>query len=80
MHLSPFGVISKKEAGKWRLIFDLSHPPSASINDGIEKSLASISYVSVDNVAEVTAELGRGSFPGKYDVQSAFKHIPKDTG
>ena len=43
--LSPFGVIPKKDVGKWRLIVDLSHPEEASINDGIDKALVSISYV-----------------------------------
>ena len=45
VHSSPFGVIQNKEVGKWRLIMDLSHPKGASINDGIDKALASISYV-----------------------------------
>ena len=76
VHLSPFGVIPKKEVGKWRLIVDLSHPSEASINDGIEKALSSIAYVSVDNVAEVITALGQGVFMGKCDVQSAYRNVP----
>ena len=76
VHCSPFGVIPKKEVGKWRLIMDLSHPEGASINDGIDKALASISYVSVDNVAEVVLKLGPGAFMGKCDVQNAYRNVP----
>lgn len=49
-----FGVIPKKNrVNKWRLILDLSSPEGHS-DDGIQKDLASLSYVSVDVVvAEV---------------------------
>ena len=36
----------------------LISPEWASINDGMDKALASISYISVDNVAEVVLKLG----------------------
>ena len=40
VHISRFGVIPKNhQPGKWRLIVDLSHPPGASVNDGIEPEL-----------------------------------------
>ncbi len=40
---SPFGVIPKKgKPGKWRLIMNLSAPDGASVNDGIDKELASV--------------------------------------
>lgn len=38
IHISPFGVIPKKEKGKWRLIVDLSYPKDHSVNDGISDS------------------------------------------
>ena len=39
---SAFGVIPKKNrANKWRLILDLSAPEGRSVNDGIQKELAS---------------------------------------
>ena len=37
VHISSFGIISKKAAGKWRLIVDLSSPPNHSVNDGIAR-------------------------------------------
>ena len=38
--LNRFGVIPKgHNTGKWRLITDLSHPPTGSVNGGIEPEL-----------------------------------------
>ncbi len=51
IHTSPFGVIPKKsKPDKWRLILDLSSPIDHSVNDGIERELTSLSYVSIDDV------------------------------
>ena len=61
MHISRFGVIPKKsQPGKWRLIVDLSHPKGSSVNDGIDPSLCSLSYTSVDEAANRILQLGRG--------------------
>ena len=51
------------QPGKWRLIVDLSHPSGASINDGIEPKLCSLSYASVDNAVAIITQLyiGRGT-------------------
>ena len=76
IHISPFGVIPKKEKGKWRLIVDLSHPDDHSVNDGICRDRSSLAYVSIDNLAEVVLALGRGCFLGKCDVRSAYRNIP----
>ena len=44
--ISPFGVIPKKtKPGKWRLIVDLSSLMNASVNDGIDRDMCSISYI-----------------------------------
>ena len=42
VHISCFGVIPKSHSGRWRLIVDLSHPLSHSVNDGIPKHLCSL--------------------------------------
>ena len=49
VHTSRFGVIPKGSTGKWRLILDLSSPEGHSLNDGIQESLCSLWYVSVDD-------------------------------
>ena len=61
IHVNLFGVIPKSTPGKWRLITNLSAPLHGSINDGISKELSSLSYISVDMVAEQVVRLGRGA-------------------
>ena len=76
-HASPIGIIPKKhKPGKWRLIVDLSAPEGHSVNDGIEKALCSLSYISVDNVAKTILQLGPGTLLGKMDVKEAFRIVP----
>ena len=71
------GIIPKGHTpGKWRLITDLSHPPGASVNDGIDPDLCSLSYVTVDEVVRTAAKLGRGAMLAKVDIQSAYRLIP----
>jgi len=47
MHISRFSVIPKSQKGKWRLIFDLSHPKGHSVNDRISKPLCSLKYITI---------------------------------
>ena len=76
-HASPIGIIpNKHKPGKWRLIVDLSAPEGHSVNDGIEKALCSLSYISVDNVAKTILQLGPGTLLGKMDVKEAFRIVP----
>ena len=53
IQISRFGVIPKgHQKDKWRLIVDLSHPKSHSVNDGIQKSLCGLSYITIDDAIE----------------------------
>ena len=71
------GVIPKKhKQDKYRLILNLSAPEGCSVNDGIDKELAGLSYVSVEEVAEVVAKLGRGALMAKMDIRQAYRHVP----
>ena len=80
VHTSPFGVIPQKhKPNKWRLILDLSSPEGNSVNDGIAKELASLSYVSVDDVVAQVVLLGRGSMIAKMDIKQAYRNIPVHT-
>ena len=77
VQVSSFGVIPKShQPGKWRLIVDLSSPEGQSVNDSIAKSLWSLSYISVDDIASVVLHLGRGALLAKMDVQSAYCNVP----
>ena len=76
-HVNRFGVIPKsRNTGKWRLITDLSFPPGLGVNDGIDRDLCSLTYTSVDKVAEVIAALPRGALLAKIDIESAYRLVP----
>ena len=77
LHINRFGLIPKgHDTGKFRLITDLSYPRGRSVNDGIDSDLTSLSYISVDNVAELVQQLGRGSLLAKVDIESAYRLVP----
>ena len=77
VHVSRFGVIPKGHTtGKWRLITDLSFPRGHSVNDGIDPTLCSLTYSTVDDVADLIATLGQGTLLAKVDIESAYRLIP----
>ena len=77
LHVNRFGVIQKgHNTGKWRLITDLSYPPGLSVNDGIDPELCSLTYTSVDTVAEVAVSYPPGALLAKVDIKSAYRLIP----
>ena len=77
LHINRFGVIPKGHStGKWRLITDLSFPKGRSVNDRIDPSLCSLSYSTVDEVADLVVALGQGALLSKIDIESAYRLIP----
>ncbi|KAM9324440.1 uncharacterized protein PAF06_000477 [Gastrophryne carolinensis] len=74
--VSPLGVVPKKERGKFRLIHHLSFPKGASVNDGIDKELSSVSYTSFDFALGLVREAGPGARMAKTDIESAFRLLP----
>ena len=77
LHVSRIGVVPKGHTpGKWRVITDLSHPPGASVNDGIDPAVCSLSYVTVDGIARTVAALGKGALMAKVDIEAAYRLVP----
>lgn len=77
LHINRFGTIPKKhQPGKWRLITDLSFPEGASVNNAIDPTLCSLSYVTVDEVATAAIQLGQGALLAKIDIKSAYRLLP----
>ena len=76
VQISSLSTIPKKHWTKWRLILDHSHPVGTSVNNGISKSLRSLSYINVQDVVRHILELGRGCSLVKIDVDAAFRNIP----
>ncbi len=81
---SPFGVIPKKgRPGKWRLIVNLSVPEGRSVNEGIDKELCRVKYMSIDNVVQRVLQLGVGAEIAKADISKAYRNVPvhpRETG
>ena len=77
IQINHFGVISENhQPGKWRLIVDLSDPAGFSINDGIDRDLYSLKYVSVDDAVRSIVDLGLGTLIAKLDIESVYRIVP----
>ena len=77
IQLSPFGVIPKRgQSNKWRLIVDLSSPRGYSVNDGIDSSLTSVQYTSIDEATNFIHQLGIGTLMAKLDLKSISLSTP----
>lgn len=76
LRVSPLGLVPKKDTGKFRLIHHLSFPPGLSVNDGISREEAAVSYVSFDRAIALVARAGRGALLAKTDIESAFRLLP----
>ena len=78
-YCSPIGLVPKSTEGiqiGWRTIFDLSSPDGHSVNDGIPKEYGTIIYETLDNTIHLVAQAGRGAVMMKWDLKSAFHHVP----
>ena len=53
---------------------DLSSPKNSSVNDGIDATLSSLSYASIDHLSALI--LGRGAMLVKADIKEAYHMIP----
>ena len=77
IQISRFGVIPKgHQPNKWRLILDLSFPKKHSVNDGIPKSLCSLTYITVDDAIDAISKLGPDTLLAKIDIKNAFRLLP----
>lgn len=74
--LSPLGVVPKKEHNSFRLIHHLSFPKGQSLNDDIDMSLCSVSYVSFEDAIEKIRLCGLGALMAKADIKLAFHLLP----
>ena len=76
VQVSPLGLIPKPHQDKWRAIVDLSAPRSRSVNDGIDPTLCSLQYASVDDAVDIILQLGRGTELVKLDLSNAYRMVP----
>ena len=76
VQISRIGVIPKGSTVKWRLIVDLSAPEGFSVNNNIDETLCSLSYISVEDAVQEIMAKGQCSQLAKVDIQSAYRTIP----
>ena len=84
-HCSPFMTRAKPNSDGCRVIVDLSWPPGASVNAGIDKtsyldSVFLLTFPTVDDITRQLKHLGRGALLYKIDVSRAFRHVKVDPG
>ena len=84
--ISPMSTRAKKEAGKRRVIVDLSWPPGGnSVNSLIPKDTflrtpIKLRYPTIDDLCRRAFQLGPGAKGWKKDVSRAFRQVPLDPG
>lgn len=77
VHVSPIGLVPiAHQAGKWRMIMDLSSPAGRSVNDGISPVLSSLVYASVDDAVRCILRLGLNAELVKLDLKDAYRLVP----
>ena len=54
----------------------MSFPQKAAVNDGIDESLCSLSYVGVGDAVKGIVVRGRGTQLVKVDIKSAYRNVP----
>lgn len=55
---------------------DLSGPEGSNVNDGIDPTLCSLSYISIDVIEAAILCLGRGTLIAKTDIKHAYREVP----
>ena len=73
-------IPKRSRPNKWRLIVDLFAPQGHSIKDGISKELATLSYVSVNEIIEGILQHGKGTRVAKMDIRQTYRNIPIHPG
>ena len=79
--LSPLSTRPKRDSSERRIILDLSFPPTAAVNDGIQKDNylglpAKLTFPKVDDFALRIYTLGKGCMMFKIDLSRYFRQIP----
>jgi hypothetical protein len=76
LQVSRFSLKEKPNNSGWRFLFDLSYPDKQSVNAGIPKEAAAVSYVKVSDICDKILNIGRGALLCKFDISRAYRHVP----
>ena len=79
--ISPVTVIPKPNSSKVRMIFNLSEPKGASVNDNIPEENTSVSYCSVRQVVQwISQDDEVDWYLAKADLSDAYRMVPIKKG
>ena len=73
---SPIGLVPKQVPEEFRLTHNLSSPQGNSVNDHIDPTNTSVSYISFNDAVALVSRLGKGALLAKSDIKSAFHLLP----
>lgn len=76
LQISRFSLLEKPDNKGFRFLFDLSFPENWSVNDGISREDAAVSYCRVSEICEKILDIGRGALLCKFDIARAYRHVP----
>ena len=76
MQINRVGAIPKGHSDKWRIVTDLSHPPSFSVNNTIDPELCSMAHTMVKRVARWAMQQGRETLMVKVDIKAVYHLVP----
>ena len=84
IHSSPL-LTRPKDTDKRRVILNLSHPKSTSLNDQVDRLRFDgitfrLKFPSIDNITEEILRVGEGVTLAKIDVSRAFRNLRIDPG
>ena len=74
--VSPLGLVPKNEAGKYRIIHNISYPDECTINDFIDRADSAVSYETLDTIISLIQKVGINALIAKADIEEAFRLIP----
>ena len=75
LRCSGLGLVPK-DGDSWRLIFHLSAPAGASVNDYISPDEFSLQYHTIDDAISILVRLGPNALMAKADIKNAFRLCP----
>ncbi len=75
---SPIGLRPKQEPRSFRIIHDLSFPPTSdqSVNAGVPEWASTVQYHTLDCIVSLLHQAGKGSLMAKCDLKHAFRLVP----
>ena len=75
-HVSPIGLVEKKEPNTFRLIHHLSFPKGGSVNDFIPKERSTVHYATIQDAIHAILSCKPACFIAKTDLKAAFRQVP----